>query len=441
MGKFRKELASLSIVASLMLAPSLVYAEGTGGFASGSSESVSALLEPANVEKQLVRINDGINLIRLNNIIINKMPISPEAKWVDETVQDLNPEIKTKVESMKHVQTDPYLSTVKLTNEILGIPTITQLSPVAYVFHNRLSAVYDRMPDLYAMPSITSMNSYIEFGGNGKLKTKIEASKGNRYDNATAAVMALLPKSYNKTLKNQFKTFENKQAEYLKIESDIGKLEAWLDDDKNVNNPKRAKQEEQLKIKKEEAKLAEKAVDEAEEIYFTTLENAALEIESNFDRKSVPLARKLDKLFATVDANAVGAISLFGVATGHIIKNSIGTLSQELDALRIAKQNLSVNTVQNNLMIIGNNAKVTINVNDKSKLVAQQQAALNLRATILAKNALFALPNIAIGSYYATKQIRFAGKYQGIVGKVLEIAEAEEEAAKLAEAEKVADAS
>jgi hypothetical protein len=55
----------------------------------------------------------------------------------------------------------------------------------------------------------------------------------------------------------------------------------------------------------------------------------------------------------------------------------------------------------------------------------------------MATRAIYALPNIGIGTYYAFQQIKLAGKYQVIVDKVIEGGKAMDKAKeKAAEAKK-----
>jgi hypothetical protein len=412
MNFLRKKFASLSLVAAVALTPISGFALANG-MAAGSSESTSALIEPANVERQLNRINDGINIIRVNNIVLFDMPVSQDAKWVDEVVAPISLTMQQRIDAAKHIQNDPYYSTVQISNLILGQPTITKLTPVGYQLHHRIVTLfknelsgYDdenyKLPNLYALPSISDLKTYTHFPYDKNVQLiDVEGLTGTVYDNASDATIALLPDDLQEEVIAAGKEYKEKMAEYLEQKGKLGAIEAWLKDDKNGQDPSRAEQEEALAVKKEEVKQAEAIADEKEEIFFQALEKGALAVEMNFDSSKVQLAQKLDKLFESVDSAAVGALSLFTSATAHLMKNGFASLSDEVQAITAATAVASL---------------------------VWQKDYLTLRLKRLSTNAIYALPNIGIGSYYAYRQIRLAGKYQQIVDKVIEGHEAALEA-------------
>ena len=436
LNQIKKSTIKLSLVAAMAITPLSLLAANGSAVIDGTSESTSALLEGPNVEQQINRINVGIAMVRVNTVILNEMPISGDSAWVDELTAPMTNEMYSKVRNSPAVINDPYFSTAALTNAILNRPAIG-LSPLNARLYLILNTIYKNptnapannkkaydgysIPDIYALPSFDNMASFINFEkeNNGKKVEKIEvnAAQFDRFNNVELATISLAPKKYQTKLKDAMNDYTKAKFSVAETEGAIKSAEAKLDDDKNINSPKRSKWEETVTIKNAELKELEVALDTADTTYTKLMEEAALEIESfikdDFMNKYVPLAKKLEKLLDTVDNNAIGAGSMFASATAHLVKNGLGTLDKELQALNIAQA--------------------------LTNLVGNQKQFISTRLARFGKGALMALPNIAIGSYYAIKQSSEAGRYQIIVNKVLEIAEAQAEADK-AEAEAAQEA-
>lgn len=425
LNQIKKTTVKLSLVASLAIVPSAVQAASGSAVMEGSSESTSSMLESPNVEQQVNRINVGINFVRLNTDILERMPISEDSEWVDNLTTPMTNEMYRKVLNLNTVKNDPYYSTVMISNAFLGRVAVPMTMLNARLYH-QMAAIYknetngfkdNKFPDLNALPDITEMKTYVTFKDDSNVDIiDVQAINGNLYKNVEEATLSLLPESVQEEV-NAAKD-EYKEAKFLvgEAESKVGTLEAWLDDDKNSNHPDRKEKQSALATAKAEVKEAEAVFDAKEEIYFKLIESGVEAMENNFDETKVKLAKKIDKLLNTIDNNAISAGSMFTAATAHIIKNGVGTLDDELKAIALAQ------AVKN--------------------LVGDQKQYLVLRAARLGKGILLAIPNIAIGSFYAIKQVSLASEYQSIVNKVLEGAEAMEEAAKAeAEAQKVEEAS
>lgn len=417
----KKTLTKISLAAALILTPCVAL----GSVAGGISESSSSLIEGANVEQQINRINTGISLVRLNTVILKEMPISADIQWVEELTQEMTTDVWRDIRSSDAVKNDPYLSTAMITNAILQRPAIdlTPLTAKMYLqlntlFKNKENAPKDNpaahdnfaIPNIYSLPSFEDMDSFITFSKKNfdkdVEKITITATTSNPYENVELAAIALTPTKYQARLKQSREEFLKAIEEVAKLKGIIKLNEAKLKDDKNTNHPDREKWQEQISIEKENLVIAEQNEEQTEEAFSLLIEQAVLEIEANieddFETTKVPLAKKLDKVLSLVDDNAIAAGSMFTAATLHLTKNGFGTLSDEIKALTIAQA--------------------------ASNLVGNQKEFLSYRLERMATGALMAIPNIAVGAYYAISQSLEAGKYQTIVEKVLEIAQANEEA-------------
>lgn len=373
-------------------------------------------MEGPNVEQQINRINVGIAFIRLNTVILNEMPISGDSKWADDLTTVMTTEMYTKIRSSDAVRNDPYFSTAMLTNLILqrAALSLTSLNARLYL---QLNTIYKNssnetttdehkrysIPDIYELPAFTNMSTFTNFGSinNGKEVSKIEvdAIQYEKYANLEEAAISLTPRKYQQQLLQSRQDYKKAKKDVLKTEGDIVILQEWFKDDANFYHPQRESKHDSLKVAKETLKILKMSLDEADEIYTLLIKDAVSQIEAfqgdDYLVQALPLAKKLDKLLATVDNNALATLSLFASATTHLTKNGLGTLDQEIRALMIAK--------------------------GARQLVRNQKAFLIQRLSRMTKGALMALPNISIGSYYALKQIREVSRYQTIVDKVLDI--------------------
>jgi len=347
------------------------------------------------------------------------MPISGDSKWADDLTTIMTAEMYVKIRSSYSVKNDPYFSTAMITNAILRRPALS-LTPLNARLYLGLNTIYKNssnetryaehkrysIPDIYELPAFTNMNTFTNFGtiNNGKKVSKIEvdAIRYEKYANLEEAAISLTPRKYQQQLLQARQNYKKAKDDVAKKEGDIVVLQEWLKDDANFNHPQRTQKQDSLKVAKETLKISKNILDEEDDIYTILIKDAASQIEAfqseNYLVNALPLAKKLNKLLAAVDNNALATLSLFAAATTHLAKNGLGTLDQEIRALIIAK--------------------------GARQLVGNQQTFLIQRLSRMTKGALMALPNISLGSYYAIKQIREAGRYQIIVDKVLDISEA-----------------
>lgn len=419
----KKTTIKLSMVAALALTPSAVFAASGSGFIDGSSESTSALLEGPNVEQQINRISVGMAMVRINTVILSEMPISADSTWVDELTEVMTTEMYKKIRNSNAVKNDPYFATAIITNAILGRPAL-DLTPLNARLYLELNAIYKNdtnevktgahkgyaIPDIYELPSFDSMDTFTNFGtkNNGMkvAKINVEAAQYEKFKNVEDATISLTPKKYQKKLHAAKDAYYEAKNAVAESEGIIETTKAWLDKDENTNDPTRAQKEEKIKLEEEKLTTLEAAFDEADTAYTMLIDEAAMEIEAfqseDYLKTALPLAQKLEKLLDTIDNNSVGAISMFTSATAHLVKNGVGTLGDELSALTKAQA--------------------------FSTLVGNQKQFIIDRLERMGKGAAMALPNIAIGTYYAIKQSSEVGKYQTIVNKVIELGEAATEA-------------
>ena len=408
MSFIKKTTVKLSLITMMALTPSMVMGASGSGFMEGSSESTSAMLETPTFEGQIARINIGINLIRLNTDILERMPISADAQWVDKIILPFTSKIRRATLKSKAMREDAYYSTVTLTNHILGRRAIS-ISPLTARLFYEASVIYKNstngyndfhIPDMNVFPDISDMKTYITFKDDAKVAVIDVEAKTGLFPNVVDATISLLPEDLVENIQDARKEMQNAKDEFNSKVSEVGSLEAWLDDDKNDKNPQKEEKSKLLDEAKDAKDNLKKVFEEKSDIYFELLESGAEAIASNFDDSKIPLAQKLKKLLDAIDNNAMGAISMFTSATAGLTRG-MGALKNDMKAIATAQS--------------------------LSNLVGNQKKFLAQRYKRIMVGALMAIPNISIGSYMAISQSNEIGKYQDIVNKILEGAEAEKD--------------
>jgi len=438
--RLKKVSLGMSMVAALVVAPISLQA----GVGEGLSESSSAAMESPNFEHQLVRINTGINYIRISYDIMLEMPISEDAEWADLCVRTMDKKMVTDTLALDDVKNDAYFSTVMITNLILRRP-VPPMSPAIIRLYYVASVIYKNkansyildeagekvigsdgkakqngnqnyhIPDFNEFPDVTNLDTFVKFKKDSKVSLiKVEAKNGNSYTNVAKAIIALLPDSLQDKAKESRAELLVAREEVASTKGEVAVLEVWLDDEKNAGSPDIADKKEGLEVAKKKNEMAEKVYDEKEDIYFSILDQGALQIEADFDVSKVPLAKKVDNLLGLVDDGAINAGSLFTAAMIGIYRG-LGEYDKELKAILVAQ------------------ALTTLVGNQKQFLIERYKRML--------VGTLMAIPNIAVGSYYLASGRGAISTYKDVVGAVLDGAEAQEEAAKAAaEAAKVQEA-
>lgn len=404
--KIKNTVLGLSLVASMAISPSSLNA----GVAEGLSESTSAGLEAPNFEHQLVRINTGINFIRLSADILENMPISEDAEWVDKVVANMDMDMINSTLALDEVRNDAYFSTAMLTNLILHRPVL-HMSPIIIRLYYVSSVVYKNksnghpdfhMPDMNEFPDITNLKTYTRFKENEKVAMiDVEAKGGNLYKNVDAAILALLPESSKEAAEEANSEFlvarENLRAAIQNVEV----IDLWINDEKNSGNPDMASRKQDLETAEAKKDEVEGLYDEKKNIYFAILDKGAEAIEANFDPSKVALAKKVDKLLEFVDDGAINAISLFTAASIGIYKG-YGEVDKELKAILLAQA--------------------------ATNLVGNQKMFLIQRYERMFKGTLLAIPNVTLGTYVLGAARGKISTYKNVVEAVLDGAEAMNEA-------------
>ncbi len=388
-------------------------------------EGFASQMEVPTLEKQANRVAIGMTIVRENNIMAFKMPISADAQWPKEVSAELEDEQQQQIAQM--LQKGPYFSTVHYTEaiqrrmlgsslalsglgnyaNIAGAIMNQTISPLTYKAIQKLEAFYGEDPSKW--PNVfnydSSLDNFLDFK-DGELK-EVEALNGDVYATLGEALISLTPLSMQKSLSLARMEMLNAYEEVAQIESEKGQIETTLKADVANQNDKEKKDyvpltsEEKLQYKKDlvaveqRIKEAESLADEKELIYFTLLDEAvvALESEINIDDENyVKLAQNINIVASEIQSGATQAYTSFALALTNIATNNIVlNFPRELESLAYAKAHVPSNL----------------------------QANYNKRIGRLIKNAVYLLPNIFIGTYYANKQSNLAEKYQSITEMIV----------------------
>ena len=391
-------------------------------------EVLASQMEVPTLEKQVNRVAIGMTIVRENNIMAFKMPISSDAKWPELISRDLNDTQKQEITQL--IKEDPYYATVHYTEHIqrdmLGSgATLNQLggygnligaifnqtiSPITYRAIYKIEILFGKDPKNW--PNIFefegSMDNFMEFS-NGNLQP-IEALNGDVYEQLGEAVISLMPVNLQKDLKNAREEMLESFLKVGELKKEKGDLETKLKRDEVLKN--KSKQDntpyiplnetekdsinEQIDVLEQQIKEEESIAKEKEEIYLELLNSSktALESEINLDDKDyVDLAINVNRVAKEIDSGATEAYTTFGTASTMIIANNIiQNFSKELKSLAIAKMYVP----------------------------SHLQSKYNQRLKRLVKNAVFLLPNIFVGTYYAHKQAKLAQKYKELTDIIVE---------------------
>jgi hypothetical protein len=251
--KIKSSSIKLSIVAALAVSPFSLYAASAGGMIEGSSESSSAMLEDPSFEKQIVRINVGINLVRINTDILESMPVSQDSEWVDKVVSAVDYATVNNLDAVKY---DAYYSTVNVTNALLGKAVSIRMSPLEARLFWQASVLYKNktngnkgfnIPNMNVFPDISDTKTYTSFKSDSKVSfIDVEAASGNLYNNVEDAVISLLPEDLQEAVSSAKSEYITARDELGSATSDVKTIDAWLDDDANAQSGERADKEAEL---------------------------------------------------------------------------------------------------------------------------------------------------------------------------------------------------
>lgn len=402
----KQALVGVSIFTSIVLSPVVLNA----GTMEGLTESTSAGFEAPNFEHQLVRINTGINFIRLSTDVLENMPISEDAEWVDKVVANMDADMIKETLALKAVREDSYYSTAMITNLILRrpvlhmSPAIIRLYYVASVIYKNESNGYPNyhIPDMNEFPDVTDLDTYTRFKANDKVAMiDVEAKHSNLYKNVDAAILSMLPESYQEDAADAFDEFIVARDDLAKEIGNVEFIDAWINDEKNTGNPDMENRKKGLGVAEAKKDLAEGIYNEKKNIYLAILDKGAVAIESNFDPSKIELAKKVDKLLEFVDDGAINTISLFGAAGLGLVRG-YGEVDKELKAILAAQ---ALNT-----------------------LVGKQKLFLIDRYERMLTGTLLAVPNITVATYVIIAGRGKISTYKNVVEAVLDGAKAMDEA-------------
>lgn len=381
----------------------------SAGAVEGMSESTSAGLEAPNYEHQLVRINTGINFIRLSRDVLESMPISEDSEWVDKVVANMDTQMVQETLSLNDVKNDAYFSTAIITNVILRRPVL-HMSPAIIRLYYVASVIYKNeangnpdfhIPDMNEFPDYSSIKSFTHFKENEKVAyIDVEAKNGNLYKNLDEAILSMLPEDLQESANDAYAEYIVERNIFKDKAGDVNAVKAWIDDEKNSGNPDMANRKKGLEVLEQELEEQEKVFNSKKNVYLAILDKGADAIEANFDPSKVKLAKKVDKLLEFVDDGAINAISLFVSASIGIYKG-YGEVDKELKALAWA-QGLST-------------------------LVGNQKVFIIERAKRMVTGTLLAIPNITVGTYIITAGRGKISTYKDVVEAVLDGAKAMDE--------------
>ena len=386
---------------------------------SAVQETFSSQMEVPTLENQANRVAVGMTIVRENNIMAQKMPISADALWPEMVAQEMDDSTRGLINQA--VKNDPYFATAHYTKHIqrkmLGSSqnlnslgkyanlTATILdqsvSPLTYRALQKITIFYGKdeknWPDIFNYSG--AFSNFLEFE-NGNLQD-IESPTGDIYATIGEAVISLTPTNLQKDLGVVRREMLDSFDEVASYKSQIGELETEL---KKGSHKK-------FELERELALLRGKS-QEAEAIYYELLDGAIVAIESEIDlndKNYFKLAKNINLVSQEIYIGATEAYTSFGVALGNIASNDIiENFPTELESLALGKAFVPM----------------------------RLQSKYNQRVLRVAKNAMYLLPNIFMGSYYASKQLSLARKYENITELILlayETKEIQEEEFKKAE--------
>ena len=384
-------------------------------------EGFSSQMEVPTLEKQTNRVAVGMTIVRENNIMAFKMPISADAQWPKIISNELGPKQKEHIADM--LQKDPYFATAHYSEPVqrrmLGSSaSMNQLgnygqfaamlmnqtiSPLTYRAIQKLEEFYGYNPKNW--PNIFNydgeLGNFLEFKDGTMVE--IEALNGDVYENLGEAIISLTPIGMQKDLTLARTDMLDAYEEVASLKSQKGQKESRLKIDNAQSKSKDKKEnyemlstEEKGQIKQEllvldeQIKQAESVGDEKEMIYFSLLDNAVVAIQSDInidDENYVKLANNVNIISKEIQSGATEAYTSFALALTNIATNNIiMKFPNELKSLAVAKMHVPSNL----------------------------QKQYDKRLARLVKNSVYLLPNIFIGTYYASKQTDLAKKYEDI---------------------------
>ncbi|MBU0720063.1 hypothetical protein KJ877_01835 [bacterium] len=382
---------------------------------SSLQETFASQMEVPTLEHQANRVAIGMTIVRENNIMLSKIPISADALWPKAVSAEINDTDKKFIEEA--LMDDAYYSTSHYTNllqrnmlgssasmnqlgdfaNIASIVLDQSVSPLTYRAMQKIVVLYGKneadWPNVFNFDG--SLSDFLNFK-EGKL-IDIEAASADVYQSLGEGVIALTPVNLQKDLSRANLEMLEGFAEVLSLQAQKGEIESKLKSDTAdaLSEEEKLELEEELRVVEATIAEAESIADEKEAIYFQLLDQAVVSLESDInidDENYVKLAKNINIVSSEVQAGATEAYASFGLALANIgSSNIILNFPTELKSLAIGK------------------AMVPMNL----------QSKYDERIARLVKNALYLLPNIFMGTYYANKQSTLAQKYEEVTAIII----------------------
>lgn len=340
-----------------------------------------AYIESANMEKQVNRVATATAILKASNEMLYRMPISADAKWVEDLSRDISPASEKSMQSK--LLNDPFFATVQLTDiASRNMGTLfSKLTPAESYLYETLEKLYASYPpDIYTLSS--NIDELQKFKG-GKLKN-ISAMSGDKYNNIGEAILSLVPVNIKKDLKKSIDDYNKAGDAVAKKKETIAKLSK--DDAAKKANA------EKITFAETELRELEKTTDEKEKIMDEFWKKAVAELDTNINEKKMKLVRKIQTVLSVVDDGAILAGCTYATALAKGYSSLMG-LSSEIQMLGVSRAAAVANAKMNDLM--------------------------QKRIERLSRNAVMALPNIAVGVYLIAKQQVFVSKYNDVVNKLV----------------------
>jgi len=384
-------------------------------------ESFSSQMEVPTLENQANRVAIGMTIVRENNLMAFKMPISADAKWPAMVAAEIDDKEKKFIDSA--LMDEPYFSTMHYTKPIqrkmLGSGALmsqlgdygqltamvldASVSPLTYRAFHKLSIFYGKdeanWPNIFNYNS--SLSNFLDFK-DGKM-IEIDSPTGDVYDTIGEAVISLTPINMQKDLSVARGDMLDAYNEVAFLKGEKGEYETQLKSDKpKLSSRQKLEIRGNLTLSEEKIKAAESIAQEKEAIYFQLLDQAVVALESDIslDKNYVKLAKNLNIVSNEIQVSATEAYASFSLALANMAaNNTLAKFPKELESLAIAKAYVPM----------------------------RLQSKYNKRVARLVKNALYLLPNIFIGTYYAHKQSVLAEKYESVTDIILLASEAKKE--------------
>ena len=393
---------------------------------SALKESLASQVEVPTLEKQVNRVAIGMDIVRENHVMAMKMKLSGDTTWPQEIACELNTAQEKVLQQI--LKRDPYYATIHYSEPIqrkmLGGSALSNqlnnavgfnigaiastvsdpISPLTYRVLHKAQVLYGdnpyKWPDLFSFDG--SIRNFLEFKA-GDLKM-VEAQNSDVYETLSQALIALTPTNFQKDLTLAKTDLDNAQDDVASLEGQKGTLKTKIERNDPISAMEKESINRQIDELEAQIKLAQEKADEKQKIYFTLLDSAVVEMKSDIklNDEQIKLARNVNIVSKEIENGANEAYCTFGIVLANIGAQPIlKHFPNELQSLAIA-----------------------------SARFPQFANQFRVRIERLTKNAIYFLPNIGMGTYYAHQQSSLASKYGGITTIIVDAADAKAEADK-----------